>query len=157
MLHFEKYLASEEPVAVSLKALSGVLVDAWVRRDNDTLGEFVLFHMLKAFLSEERAREASQGWGGDRYAYYEDEADRQLLAISTRWDTERDGIQFFNAYVSFVETKGQGALPQLSTKPNLRLWSSADQRVVGLQLEGNAVSVVLSPNIILAVEVLAGL
>ena len=49
------------------------------------------------------------------------------------------------------------ALPQRSTKPNLRLWSSTDQHVVGLQLEGNAVSVVLSPNIILAVEVLAGL
>ena len=82
ILHFDKYLAGEAPVEVSLEKVSGLLTDSWEEEDNDTLGEFALYHVLKTFLPEDRSIEASEGWGGDRYAYYEDASERQLLVVS---------------------------------------------------------------------------
>ena len=157
ILHFDKYLAGEAPVEVSLEKVSELLADFWEEEDNDTLGEFVLYHVLKTFLQEDRSIEASEGWGGDRYAYYEDVSERQLLVVSTRWDSERDAIQFYEAYVALVGVKSDGAWLQTRVVPaGPTLWDSAEG-TVGIQREEDSVNIVLAPDADLAKEVLASL
>lgn len=163
ILHFEKYLNGEEPLEVTLGELDGALRDDWSEKDNDTLGEFVLFHMLKVFLSEDRAREAAEGWGGDRYAYYEDDAGQRLLVLSTRWDSELGAAQFYEAYtseayVSYIDTKTGGDFYLEVTHPEgLKSVYFSDQGALGIQRASDAVSLVLAPTRGIALEVLASL
>ena len=157
ILHFEKYLSGEDPLEVSLNVLDGPEWDGWVEMDNDTLGEFVLSHMLKVFLSEDRAKEAAEGWGGDRYAYYEDDAGRQLLVVSTSWDTEADAMEFFDSYVAFMEAKTEeGNWGGSITMPGPWIWYSEDS-AAGATREGDSVHFAIGPNLLLVQQALTSL
>src|SRR5205085_6682244 len=57
------------------------------------------FIILSEFLPKFRARAAASGWGGDRYAFYENPASgASMLAQYTTWDTPADAREFFAAY-----------------------------------------------------------
>ena len=64
ILHPEKYLLGEEPQIVNLPELAQALGDTWRQRDSGVLGEFLTSVYLGAFLTEDQAGSASQGWGG---------------------------------------------------------------------------------------------
>jgi hypothetical protein len=99
ILHPEKYLARETPVRLTLADISSRLGKGWKRTKEDVNGEWGFYLILKAFLdSEPDARNASAGWGGDRYDVYEGPDARTALVMSTAWDSERDAIEFFTAY-----------------------------------------------------------
>ena len=41
---------------------------------------------LEAFIDLDQAKEAAEGWDGDRYAYLKDAEDRKLLVLRSVWD-----------------------------------------------------------------------
>src|SRR6185503_10720974 len=67
--------------------------------DGDVNGEFGYQVMLSEFISRSVARTAATGWGGDRYAFYENKvAGESALIQYTTWDTAKDAKEFFDAY-----------------------------------------------------------
>jgi len=119
ILHPEKYLAGEAPIAVSLPPLTSTLrsepQDAgpgadWQLVEENTLGEFLLHLYLDVHLPGTVAQDASAGWGGDRFALYEHSATGDsLLLIVIVWDDEAEGAEFASAYAAFAGDKYGGA------------------------------------------------
>ncbi|HYG11084.1 MAG TPA: hypothetical protein VD835_14140, partial [Pyrinomonadaceae bacterium] len=101
ILHAEKYFAREAPLKINLPEIAGLLGKGWTRLDYDVTGEWGYFQILDEYLrAEKESQQAVAGWGGDRFALYENRAKRQvLLAQLTAWDTEQDAAEFFDAYV----------------------------------------------------------
>lgn len=100
ILHAEKYFAHEAPVKVELPDVANALGAGWKRVDYDVNGEWGYFLILDEFLkSKAESRAASAGWGGDRYAVYnEPKSDTVCITQLSAWDSEQDAQEFFDAY-----------------------------------------------------------
>ncbi|HKV35936.1 MAG TPA: hypothetical protein VJP89_16480 [Pyrinomonadaceae bacterium] len=101
IIHPDKYFSHEAPVKVTLPDLKLLLGPTWKRIDTDVNGEWGLYLILDEYLnSSATSKEASAGWGGDRYALYEG-ANRSdvFIAQFTTWDTALDARDFFIAYL----------------------------------------------------------
>ena len=100
IMHPYKYRINELPINVSYSA-SVPGMDLIIE---DTLGEHMIFMMLDYYLNYldlYAARDAAEGWGGDRYYYYESEND--FLSIFTiEWDTLDDAEEFNNTCKSWM-------------------------------------------------------
>lgn len=100
LLHSEKYFAREASVKVALADIHAMLGNDWKRIDYDVNGEWSYSLILDEFLkSSGESKRAAEGWGGDRYAVYEDaKSGSVMLTQMTVWDTEQDAREFFDAY-----------------------------------------------------------
>jgi hypothetical protein len=59
-----------------------------------------LYLVLDQFLkSSPDSKRAAAGWGGDRYAVYENQRGQVVYVSFSAWDTEKDAREFFDAYV----------------------------------------------------------
>jgi hypothetical protein len=100
ILHPEKYLTPDWPIAVRMPDLSASLGKGWEKVDENTLGELNVQVLLGEFLSRKKypktIAKAAAGWGGDRYALYR-KGDSLALALFTTWDTEKDAQEFQKA------------------------------------------------------------
>jgi hypothetical protein len=96
IMHPDKYMQKprDEPLPITLPPLTGTLGAGWAFRETDTLGELDLQIMLRENFIEDPA--ASEGWGGARYALYENGNDA-LVIMGSRWDTKRDATEFQDA------------------------------------------------------------
>jgi hypothetical protein len=119
IMHAEKYLAHEAPVKIELPDLSPALGAGWRRIDSDVNGEWGYYLILDQFLNDEQAsRAAAAGWGGDRYALYENARTHEtVLAQRTAWDTEADAHEFFEAYAKRTERRYPGATSEIGAEP----------------------------------------
>lgn len=99
IMHPQRFLIRDNPVKIEMPDFAGSLGPNWKKADADVNGEFGYLVALGEFIPKRTARGAAAGWGGDRYALYENKATRALLlAQYTTWDTENDAKEFFNAY-----------------------------------------------------------
>jgi hypothetical protein len=112
-------------------------------------GEWSYYLILDQFLnSPAESKRAAAGWGGDRYALYEEPKSGQLfLAQLSVWDTENDAREFFDAYVKRTELRYPGAtrldssaskLETRNTEPESRndyAWDTSEGRVI-IELRG---------------------
>jgi hypothetical protein len=96
VMHPEKYMSYELPLPVTLPSLPG-----WEILTDDVFGEAVLGTILKEYIDAERAVTAAQGWGGDRYGYYQ-KGEEYVLIVNTFWDTESDAAEFYRAYYDYT-------------------------------------------------------
>ena len=135
----------EEPQIVNLPELAQALGDTWRQRDSGVLGEFLTSVYLGAFLTEDQAGPASQGWGGDRYTLVEDDQGKLLLAMRYTWDTVEDAAQFFQAYLDLVDKKSKGRWDAVVSEDANRFWEGDDVSV-HLSLEGDATLVIIGPD-----------
>ncbi len=96
VIHPEKYLeARDHPVELKAADLARNLGDRWRVAYENCLGEFSLFLLLKAHLSEERARRAAAGWDGDRVLLVEDVGGRgSFVLFDSVWDSEDEAEEF---------------------------------------------------------------
>ncbi|HZH90801.1 MAG TPA: hypothetical protein VEX70_09340 [Pyrinomonadaceae bacterium] len=146
ILHADKYFAREAPVKVSLPDIAGLLGKGWTRLDYDVNGEWGYFQILDEFLrAEKESQKAVEGWGGDRFALYENRATRQvLLAQLTTWDTEADATEFFDAYVKRTERRYPAAVAdtRASVPPRTRrAWRTTGEGAVVLERQGARVAI----------------
>jgi hypothetical protein len=100
IMHAEKYFAHEQPVKIVLPDLAPELGAGWRRIDTDVNGEWAYYLILDQFINDEKtSRAAAAGWGGDRYALYENaQTHETMMAQLTAWDTEQDAQEFYDSY-----------------------------------------------------------
>jgi hypothetical protein len=112
IMHPEKYFAHEAPVRVEVPDLTRALGRGWRRIDADVNGEWGYYLILDEFLkNDQESRRAVAGWGGDRYALYENRLTHEtMLTQLTIWDTESDAREFFDAYVKRTERRYAGSV-----------------------------------------------
>ena len=96
ILHPDKYLARERPVAVTLPAhLETGLGAGWSVTAQDTLGELLLREWLvEGGVPAATAATAAAGWGGDRLELLTGPAGDVALALVIAWDTPADAAEF---------------------------------------------------------------
>ena len=145
IIHPEKYLAGEAPHLVELPDLVAALGGAWSQHDTGVLGELLTNVYLDTFLTDQVARDAAEGWGGDRYVLLKDDQAETLLALRFSWDTPADAAEFYQAYVDLVVEKSQGQWELAEAGQDLRLWVG-DGISVYLSLEADKTLVVIGPD-----------
>jgi hypothetical protein len=91
--------------------------------------------MLDNWISEDDAEDASKGWGGDVFSYYEN-GDEFLFTWNIVWDTEDDANDF---YLAFQDMMYQAS----AEKHNCSYWS-AYGRYISIQRSGNSTLIVSS-------------
>lgn len=91
VLHPERYLAGDEPIAVALPELPTLTEAGWSPHDEDTLGELeigIYFGLGRE--STERDARAAEGWGGDRLRVYTNAAGETAVVWFSVWDDEAE-------------------------------------------------------------------
>lgn len=135
ILHPERY-PEDVPVQVTLPDLSDVLGQSWTFFDQNVLGEWYIYLILsqgyveEGRLDEDLASIAAEGWGGDNYAFYINEATNEVtFVLDTIWDTNSDATEFRDALELYAQQR----------------WASADEQVLGQPtwLGENSVSTLL--------------
>jgi hypothetical protein len=115
ILHPDRYLAGDAPLAVNLPLLTSELEGAWQLIGEDVLGEHLLRqHLLAGGLSAQQVDQAATGWGGGRYAHYRSDDNNDILVMRLDWDTPADENEFSAAYADYLGQSYDGggtALP----------------------------------------------
>jgi hypothetical protein len=87
------------------------------------------------------SKQASAGWGGDRFALYETgKPDEFFIAQLTAWDTPADAREFFDAYAKRTSKRYPDAVEVNATEDRME-WQTGSGRVA-LELRGPRVAVV---------------
>ncbi|MBI3745704.1 MAG: hypothetical protein HY264_04125 [Chloroflexi bacterium] len=97
ILHPEKYVAGEGPVAVTLpNDLAARFGAGWTVSATDTLGELQARVWLKGGgVAGDVARAAADGWGGDRLVLVKgSDGTSSILVYASAWDTAADADGF---------------------------------------------------------------
>jgi len=111
ILHPERY-PEDVPKEVTLPDLSEVLGGSWTLFDQNILGEWYTFLILNQGYEEayrldvDLATIAAEGWGGDAYAFYINEAtDEVTFILDTHWDSMGDAVEFRDAFERFARLR----------------------------------------------------
>jgi hypothetical protein len=137
VLHPEKYLAHEAPREVVLND-EGFADDGWRLTATTPLGEIGVRGLLMAGVSNEEAKRAAAGWGGDRTYLFERDGHAPLFVWKTLWDTPRDAQEFFAAYNALEQ---QRATADAQPGDSDRAWREG-ALLTRVRIEGDAVTVV---------------
>lgn len=141
ILHPEKYFVNEAPVKVSLPDIRSSLGRGWRRIESDVNGEWSLYLILDQFLkSSSDSKRAAAGWGGDRYAVYENQRGQVVYVSVSAWDTEKDARDFYDAYVKRSRVRYPNAQPSADTAT---LWSARTaEGNVSIEIRGKRIVVI---------------
>jgi hypothetical protein len=98
IMHPEKYYANRDaPKPVNAEPLAAKLGSQWKIAYKNILGEFSLGLLMSIHLTDEHARRAATGWGGDQVLLLQNGAGRDAIIVDTIWDTAEDSAKFFEA------------------------------------------------------------
>jgi hypothetical protein len=156
ILHPEKYyLERDEPQAITMPDLESALGAGWSLLDSDVLGELNMKIYLETFLGidSEEAINAAEGWDGDRYVFLKDAEGRELLVLSSVWDSQTEAEEFFHAYISFVENKSGGAWTLCLDDVGKKWWETEELSLY-LRQQGSEVLIVIAPDEAITKQVL---
>lgn len=133
ILHPEKYLDGEEPLALELPDLSDSLGAGWEQLDDSMFGEFDVYNYVLTSLEEREddaewaATYAADGWGGGRIAIYSgDDPSRVVIHLRLEWDTQPDSIGFFNTFL-YVAGLAAGRWWEPEGELEAVRWHAADE------------------------------
>lgn len=126
IMHPEKYLAGDRPMKIDLASFAAVLGQGWKQLETDVNGEFGYQMILNEYINKDTAQVAAAGWGGDKYATYEDSKTGDLLVAQfTTWDRLQDSEEFFKAYAERTENRFK-VKSAADTPANLRLYETGE-------------------------------
>lgn len=144
ILHADKYFAYEAPQKVILPEFRRVLGPTWKRIESDVNGEWGCYLILDEFLNNTtESKHASAGWGGDRFALYENGKPGEIfVAQLTAWDTPPDAREFFDAYAKRTLKRYSEAKESKSNSANGEriVWETTTGRVA-MELRGSRVAI----------------
>jgi len=132
ILHPEKYFAGESGQLLVDPSLADALGEDWTPLGDGVLGEWMTYLVLAQSanqnlrLTEEVARSAAQGWGGDELQAYE-RAQDQAITIAQHWamDTEQDADQLAQAMLAHLSLRFGGDQSELAGGT---CWAAGGQR-----------------------------
>lgn len=108
ILHPEKWLAGDTPVAIDLGDLGAEpALEGWAELDTNVIGEFQWRIIFDEHGMKDRSNAIAAGWDGDRYSVLENDGDL-LLLLYTTWDDETEAAEFASAYAELLEVKYDG-------------------------------------------------
>ncbi|HNP86976.1 MAG TPA: hypothetical protein PKK78_12600 [Kouleothrix sp.] len=140
VLHPDRYLAGDAPVAVQLPALAPA---GWRVLAEDTLGELYMRIYLERGMSFDEAAYACTGWGGDRYQVLGDDQGHVALALSTVWDTAAAAQRFADAAGVLVSQLGNASLAESAAQQTR--WQLPNRQFL-IRLNGKRVVVLHAPD-----------
>jgi len=140
VMHPEKYFSKEPPVEVD--GSSPPLPPEWKQKRSDRFGEHFILVVLGTWIPLEDAAEAAEGWGGDRFTYYE-KGERYLFVWEISWDSEEDAAEFHDAWSRMMKTLDSEEIRE-------DLWA-VQQRYFQLTTEGST-TLILSSDDLSALE-----
>jgi hypothetical protein len=108
ILHPDKYFANETAKEVSAPALaenSWQLIQTDRGQNHNTYGEYFIQDMLGNWLNKTEAQQASAGWGGDNFTYYE-RGNEYLFTWNIKWDTQCDASEFYISFHHMMDAAG---------------------------------------------------
>lgn len=144
ILHPEKYLEGEEPIAVEVADFTSALEGDWTVFDENTFGEFQIRTILEqTSMSQEQAIRASEGWGGDTYVVAGTETE-DAIHWELVWDTNTDADEFARAWALY-EAERWGVDPQYLSDNVMQFES--EEAVTRIILEGDQVTYLMAPDI----------
>jgi hypothetical protein len=126
ILHFDKYLAGEQPRKTSIDE-TPFEQNGWQLTTSSPLGEIGVRGLLMAGVPAKVANSAAAGWGGDRAFLFERKGATPLFVWKTFWDKPSDATEFFDAYRAMKAHQGE--------QENF-VWSSSDKAEVHWQANG---------------------
>jgi hypothetical protein len=104
VIHYDKWVAREKPIAVMVPDLAPSLGKGWKRVASTPQGEATMGVMLQFFgVSRADAARAVAGWGGDRVAVYSGPGASFSLAWRLAWDSPADANEFAHAYAKVID------------------------------------------------------
>ncbi len=108
IIYPDKYFANETAKQVSAPTLAEnnwqlALTDRG--QNHNTYGEYFIQIMLANWLNQNTAVQASTGWGGDNFTYYERGSDF-LFTWNIKWDTGCDASEFYIAFFNMMNATG---------------------------------------------------
>ncbi len=102
ILHPELY-GKDPPIPVEVPDVVEALGQDWHELEAGVLGEWFTRLVLDEEIPGWDAETGADGWGGDAYQAYANEAgDRTALVLLTRWDTARDAFEFVEAFQDYA-------------------------------------------------------
>lgn len=111
ILHPEHY-PDDKPVSLNIPDLSESFGNGWKEIDRNSLGEWYTYLMLTTpydpdfAIDEAVAKSAVEGWGGDQYVIYLNEADNQVvLAYTSMWDSNSEMDEFWSAFLEYGKNR----------------------------------------------------
>ena len=147
IIHPEKFIAGEPPAPINLPEFTAGM-NGWLMIEKNVIGEFNVFILFKKFLSYPLAKIASEGWGGDTFAYLERtaaEKTQNMLVWATAWDTEKDALQFEKIYKKLVAKKAP-LIKEINTEiPQTSLYRNASKTIY-IERDGLKVLTVEAPD-----------
>lgn len=142
ILHPEKYADQrDEPTDITLPNLAPALGSGWKRLEENLFGEFQTAVLLEGEEGAGDARQAAEGWDGDRFALYAN-GERDVVAWRSAWDGEQDAEQFAGALRAYDEARFDTTYGEQDGV--LRL--ADGERVALIRRDGDRVSYVLAPD-----------
>jgi len=126
ILHPDLYRSGKVPETLKLDLPDGVPGNAWIRLEENHLGEFGWREVGKQFCEEQRAKDLAAAWDGDIYSTYEQkEGKRLLLFTRIRLVSEAKAADFFTQYSQALEKKYPTRI-HVSAGQNYLSFDSAD-------------------------------
>ena len=102
ILHPEQYFANQTNQPVNAPTLAE---NSWTQIKNDRYGEYFIQVMLKNWVPATEAKNASTGWVGDNYTYYERSND-YLFTWNIKWGSSCDASDFYVAFHNMAIAAG---------------------------------------------------
>lgn len=143
VMHPQKYMAQEAPIAVRLPELAGLASAGYTVADEDTLGEMEIGVYLALGTPHDTNDAAAAGWGGDRLRVYSQPNGPAAVVWRMDWDTEADAEQAERA-----ANVGLGAIPAANRARFLvtrRGRSLLVLREIAPELQADIAAAVLAP------------
>jgi hypothetical protein len=124
----------EEPRKVKLPKLPGTEIQ------NNVMGELQWSIYLQQWGVKQP--DATAGWGGDRYAVMKGKDGNLVGYLATNWDSDKDAVEFRNAYLESLKQRFPGAETALGGSKDETVVKRPDHGNVIVRLQGANVFIV---------------
>ncbi len=144
VMHPERYLAGDEPIAVDIKQPASL--KDYAPAHTSVWGELGFTLFLRAHgVTDAAATEAGAGWGGDRavtFAKGDDKRPQRAIGVSrSEWDSEADAIEAFEASEKALDHAVSGAtIDHVGTRTR---WMALDGTVSWIDRKGPSMIMVI--------------
>jgi hypothetical protein len=143
IMHPEKYLGQRDnPKPVEVEDPTPQLGKAWKITCKNVMGEFGLYLLLKLQLSEESAKNAAAGWGGDQAILVEENgSNNSAVFFESAWDDKEAADRYYGALANWLQKKYAQGRRTAESENGFAMLSAGEY--ISIRRRGNNVRLIL--------------